>query len=149
MTHLRGAPATPRQAIFYGLLCAVVGGIIAGVGVGYGLKAVVFVAGAHKATGMVVRLEQNHSMFYPVIAFTTESGEQVEITNKQGTNPPTHKVEDKVEVLYPPDHPEQAQENSFVNLWLFPALPLAFGAFWLITGMVMIANGAWRLINNT
>ncbi len=149
MTHLHGAPASPRQAIFYGILCAVVGGIIAGVGLGFGLKTVAFVAQAHKATGMVVRLEVNRSMFYPVIAFTTDSGEQVVITNKQGTNPPTHKVEDRVEVLYLPDHPEQAQENSFVNLWLFPALPLGFGAFWLITGMVMIANGAWRLRNSS
>jgi hypothetical protein len=94
---------------------------------------VTFVAQAHKATGVVVRLEQTGSVFHPVIAFTTDSGQQVVITNKQGTNPPSHKVEDKVEVLYPPDHPEQAQENSFVNLWLFPALPLAFGGFWLIT----------------
>ena len=40
MTRLRGATATPRQAIFYGLLCALVGCVIAGVGLAFGFKTV-------------------------------------------------------------------------------------------------------------
>jgi hypothetical protein len=126
-----------------------VGGAIASVGLAYGLKAVAFVAQAQKVTGVVVRLEKTGTVFHPVIAFTTASGEQVVVTDKQGSNPPPHQVEDWVEVLYPSDHPQQAQENSFLNLWLLPALPLAFGAFWLITGAVMIADGARRLVNNS
>lgn len=44
-----------------------------------------------------------------------------------------------------PDHPELARENTFTGLWLNPALPLCFSAFFMITGLVFLADGLRRI----
>jgi Protein of unknown function (DUF3592) len=145
MTRLRGSRASPPQAIFYGVVCALAGVVFAGLGLFAGSQTLAFVLRARPATGTVIRLAQTGTVFHPVIDFTTAAGESVVITDTQGTNPPAHNLADQVEVLYLPDQPEHAQENSFLNLWLSPVLPLGFGAFWLITGGFMLVDGVTRL----
>jgi len=144
MPRMRGNQATPRQALFYGILILVAGLVFGGVALPFTLGTVSFVTQAQKTTGVVIRLAQENSTFHPVIAYTA-AGQSFVITDTQGSSPPAHQVNDKVEVLYLPSHPELGRENTFLALWLTPALPLAFAAFFLLTGIFVLVDGLRRL----
>jgi hypothetical protein len=148
MSRMRGGRATPGQSLFYGTLILVAGLVFGVVALPYTLETVRFVAQAHKTTGTVVRLAQQNSTFHLVIAYTV-NGQSFVITDTQGSNPPFHQVNDSVEVLYRPDQPDHGQDNSFLNIWLTPALPLAFAGFFLLTGLVVLADGLRRIGKNS
>ncbi len=144
MTRLRGAPATPLQAVIIGVLCALFGLGLLGVAGYFGYQSVSFVVNARTASGVVVSLEKSGSVYRPVVVFTTSDGRQVTLTDTHGTNPPSQKVNDTVEVYYLPDRPQQARLNSFLELWAGPVLLGAFAAFWLITGIASLSYGLGR-----
>lgn len=80
-------------------------------------------------------------MHKPVVAFTTEKGKRVIFTSMVGSNPPTYRKGDKVQVAYDRSNPKEAKIRAFTELYL---LPLIFGgigsvfftlgfAFWFVT----------------
>jgi hypothetical protein len=96
-----------------------------------------FVAGASHAVGTVVQLsvdrnDNGSTVYYPIVAFTTARGDSVTVRSKVGSNPPSWRVGDAVDVLYDPADPQGARLAGFFHLhigsFVFGILGLVFGA---------------------
>ncbi|MFI9307364.1 DUF3592 domain-containing protein [Streptomyces triculaminicus] len=112
-----------------GALCLVAGLIFAGVSVS-------FLTDAQRARGTVVALDwrEDHDggsrtahgddapAAYPVVEFTSADGTPRKFRDSAGSNPPSYKVGEQVEVLYRPDAPEDARIKGFLSLWLAPLI---------------------------
>ena len=98
-----------------------------------------FVAGAERATGTVIDLSVDFSsdgtVYYPVVRFTTAEGRTVEFRSSSGSSSQPD-VGDRVDVLYDPDDPQDAQLSGFFDLWLWTialgGLGFLFSAFALL-----------------
>ncbi len=102
-----------------------------------------FLTHAAPATGQVVKNEHRSSngktTCYPVIAFRTDRGQQIEFTSN-GSGLCAYAVGETVAVLYDPVAPSEANEDSFFGLWLLPLMlggmglgftGLGFTGWWL------------------
>ncbi|KJY41556.1 hypothetical protein VR41_12085 [Streptomyces sp. NRRL B-1568] len=119
-----------------GALCLVAGLIFTGISVS-------FLTDAKRAPGTVVALDWREDpdggsrtghaddapAAYPVIEFTSADGTPRRFRDSAGSNPPSYKVGEQVEVLYRPNSPEDARIKGFLSLWL---LPLIFGGIGLV-----------------
>jgi hypothetical protein len=65
--------------------------------------------------------------YYPVVEFTTASGERVRFTDGIGSLPPDYAVAARVRVLYDPADPRQARLVSWKRLWFVPSLFAVIG----------------------
>jgi len=88
------------------------------------------IATSQKAQGTVVGFERRSSKRghsdYPVIEFTTASGENRRFTTSGAGD---YAKGETVDVLYNADDPVEARVNAFIELWLGS---LALGAFGLL-----------------
>jgi hypothetical protein len=93
-------------------------------------------ATAVRAEGRVAELEYQRSSdgggtYKPVVRFRPEGAEEIEFRGTVGSNPPSFRKGEAVEVLYDPQAPERARINSFGQLWFVPVL---LGVFGLVFG---------------
>ena len=144
MTRIRGSTATPGQSIVIGVILGLIGLVILGFAARLSLQELQFVLGSRTASGTVVDLKPSGSVYDPVIRFTTADGRQVTFTDPQGSNPPSNKVGETVQVIYPAGAPQEARLNSFLDFWLSPLALTVFGAFFLISGIGGIYGGIQR-----
>ncbi|MDX2098999.1 MAG: DUF3592 domain-containing protein [Leptolyngbyaceae cyanobacterium bins.59] len=77
--------------------------------------------------------------YRPTIHFIDHTGEKVEFTSSVGTNPPSYSKGQKVEILYHPDEPENAQINDFGSLWGDSITLGGMGGGFLIIGMILMS----------
>ena len=94
-------------------------------------------AGAMPARGEVIRLVSSSdsdggTTYYPVISFTTDSGQRIEFKDNVGSNPPSARQGDVVSVLY---DPADARKSAMVDRGWLNQLPgiglMLFGAYLL------------------
>lgn len=122
-------------------VAALVGGIY------WGVKTQRFVASASRASGTVIELERRQSgddgpTYYPVIRFIDADGREVTFTSSTGSNPPSKREGDKVDVLYDPKNPNEAELNSFFALWFGPLMVGGlFGTIFPLVGVSVIIGG--------
>lgn len=99
-----------------------------------------FVAAASHARGTVVEIvahtRGSDTLFYPVVEFTTPEGQVVRFQDRNGSNPPAHRVGETVDVLYDPARPQVAAIASWKDLWLFSTILLGFGGLWVLLGVL-------------
>ena len=92
-----------------------------------------FIATAARADGVVIDLElsrsDDSSTYYPIVAFRTQDGQEIEYQSNTGTNPPSFRVGESVTVLYDPQDPYDARIEAFSELWLFSII---FGSVGLV-----------------
>lgn len=69
-----------------------------------------------KTTGEVIGLVGSDTK-KSVIRFSTPDGGVYTLESSVSSNPPQHRVGDKVSVLYQTDNPGDAKLNSFLDLW--------------------------------
>lgn len=74
----------------------------------------------------VTRLESSTSSeggttYSPVFRYTV-NGQEYEYESVNSSDPPSHEVGEVVTLLYNPDNPTKARENSFWELWLLPII---------------------------
>lgn len=92
--------------------------------------------GAH-ARGTVTALNRSGSVYFPVVAFKTADGTQIELVGKTGTSSPRFVKGQQVEVIYRSEDPNDAKIGTFLDLWgpaffltifgtIFSAISLAF-----------------------
>jgi hypothetical protein len=105
----------------------VVGVLAVAVGVVMFAQSRRFYASALHAPGKIVELEQKRDRkeitIFPVFSFVDQAGVSHVVHSKWGY--PTnwwwlarrHAVGDDVEVIYPPDDPENAKLNNFLSVW--------------------------------
>jgi Protein of unknown function (DUF3592) len=102
-----------------------------------------FVAGASVAQGTVVELVRSQSgsdspTYRPVVRFNASDGQAIEFTSKMGSNPPSYRKGEKVEVFYKPADPQNAMINGFFSLWGGPVIVGGLGAVFFLVG-----GGIW------
>lgn len=98
-----------------------------------------FTSTAQVATGEVVSLDQNRDGAKPIVRFTDRQGREVEFQSSVRSKPPSHELGERVQVLYDPAEPAEAELDGFISLWLGPLIVgglgtafFAIGAGWLL-----------------
>ncbi len=80
-----------------------------------------FVSRAATVQGTVVDLVRTpgskKTTFRPTVRFETADGEAVEFTSSVGSNPPSYRRGERVEVLYLPESPREAKLHDYFSLW--------------------------------
>jgi hypothetical protein len=145
MTHLRGSIATPRQAILLSIPLFLIGFFLLVPGVSGVVQALTDYQNSRTTSGQVVQLDVVNGVYKPVVVFRDSKGNRIQFTDPQGSKPAAYKVEDRVEVIYPPDHPEKAKINSLFEVWITPLLPIFCSGFWLVSASVFLGGGISRL----
>lgn len=108
-------------------------GLLAGAGVVY-FNTSEFVAAARPAQGTVVALKSGA----PEVRFRAQDGREVQFTSSVSSKPPAYSVGERVEVLYRPDRPEDAEVNSLMALWLGVIILGALGSGFSLVGAGII-----------
>ncbi len=117
-----------------GLILLVVGGFLAS-------KTSRFLASAIEAAGEVVDItsyedDEGQTMYRPVIRFTTQDGQEHEITGSTSSSW-APELGREVTVLYNPDSPRNADLKGFTNQWLAPSIFLGLGGLFFVLGVVL------------
>jgi hypothetical protein len=95
----------------------------------------IFLASAESAPGTVIGLRahvssghgRSHSHTWrPVVRYTAE-GASYTFESSVGSKPPAYEAGDRVEVRYPPGHPDQGRLDSLIELWFAPAIKAVLG----------------------
>lgn len=80
-----------------------------------------FVAEATRAEGTVVELIRSESSssatYKPVVNFVSQKGEKIEFVSSVSSNPPSYSKGQKVEILYLPAEPQNAEINGLFSIW--------------------------------
>jgi len=117
--------------------------VLVGVAIHQGAQIARLEAIGLRAQGEVVGLKSESSSgsstYHAIVRFRTEKNALVEFKDSIGTNPPSHRVGDKVTVVYLADDPWKeviVDRGTFWN-WAIPALLLAGAVllFWLLLVM--------------
>jgi uncharacterized protein len=87
------------------------------------------------------RTTDDGSMYYPVFSFSDKNGNSHIIHSKTGSYPPAYKRGDTVSIFYDPQIPEKTKLNSFVCLWLGPAISGALGLIPVLIGALILFLG--------
>ena len=83
------------------------------------------------ARGTVTALSRSGSAYFPVVAFKTAEGTQIEFVGKSGSSSPTFVKGQQVEVIYRPENPNNAKINTFLDLWAPPYSSQFSGQYFL------------------
>jgi len=130
------------------VIFGMIGIIMGAVGIGVYMSTQNMLAHATKVTGTVVDLQYQrggrNSVYYPIVKFQTAEGKVIQDRANFGSDPPSHKTGDLVEIVYDPQSPEKSwQINSWWDLYFLPAL---FSLFGVIFTSVAAIVGYFTLI---
>ncbi len=78
---------------------------------------------------------EDNDVYFPSITFKSKEGELIHFTSNVGSNPPSHRVGETVEILYDPSDPNKAQINDTFELWLAPIITGFIGAIFTLIGL--------------
>jgi hypothetical protein len=98
-----------------------------------------FIRSAERTTGTVTDLVRDSdsdgsTVYYPVIAFRTSAGADVTFRSNTGSNPPSYRVGESVEVLYDPADPQRARTSGYFALHIGSFVLTVLGAVWGLIG---------------
>ena len=83
-----------------------------------------FLRSAVPVVGTVVALRETGgdagSTRAPVVEFTNQMGETFTLNSRMSSDPPAHRVGDRLAVLYLPIHPESARADHPAEFWMAP-----------------------------
>lgn len=71
----------------------------------------------------------------------TDGNRMITVKSKTASNPPSFRLGEKVEMLYPPGHPEEAIANTFMELYMASIVIGVIGAVMGIMGLLMRKGG--------
>ena len=113
----------------------------------FGMKEIIqanrFVSGAEQTDGIVIEMNEKPTKYYPRVRFQTRTGETIEFSSGNGSNPPLYEVNDPVTVLYHPANPRVAVIDSFIEIWLGPFIYAGLGLLLLIASGVGWIKSKW------
>lgn len=120
--------------------------ILLAVSVWYTYSSYMFYSNGVEVQGTVIRLESSHSSeggttYSPVFRYTVD-GQQYEYESVNSSSLPSNEVGDVETLLYNPDKPEKARQNSFWELWLLPCIlcPVSFIMIILSIGIPLLVR---------
>lgn len=93
-----------------------------------------------RSTGKVIQLNKPGSSRYftPVVQFETPDHKTITASCKTGSNPPTHKVNDSVTVIFRATSPEDIYLDEPLELWLAASILGGIGSIFLLVGGGML-----------
>jgi hypothetical protein len=102
------------------------------------------------AEGRVAQLipltdHKGKAMFYPIVEFRTAEGQTIRFQGSTGSNPPTYRVGEKVQVRYDPQSPESAVIDSW-DLWLPSTILIGAGGFFVLLGFLFVLDALAALL---
>ena len=98
-----------------------------------------FIAHGEHARGTVTGFRRSRSSYYyPVVAFKTAEGTQIEFVENNGSSSPAFVKGQQVEVIYMPENPNNAKINTFSDLWALPLFLAIFGTIFSLVGFAVI-----------
>lgn len=110
---------------------------------------------AVKAQGTVVEIVsrrttsggERKTYFYPVVEFRTPAGDVIRFTESStGSNPPSYRVGQTVNILYNPQTPQDARIDSW-DLWIPSIIAMSVGGIFTLIGVRGILNALGRPLN--
>ena len=125
---------TPRQTRTGGWILVGIGIAILAGGAFWVKRTNDFVGSAASAKGTVVEMvehrdDRGKSLYSPRVRFQTQDGKDREFTSTVGSNPPSFRTGEEVEILYDAASPAGAVIKAFSTLWLFPIAVCGAGLF--------------------
>lgn len=93
---------------------------------------------AINAKGNVSKLVVIDSKFYPEVTFLNSKNETHQFISNSGCKPACYKEGETVNVLYLPNHPEEAQLNTFLSLWVPTILICGIGVVFIVFSLFQI-----------
>jgi hypothetical protein len=111
-----------------------------------------FIKRASHAAGTVVDLQFSRGSdgggaYYPLVAFRDVRGDSFVVRSHAGSNPPSWRRGDAVDVLYDPADPQGARIGSFFQLHLGSFISSTFALVWsLIGGIWLFVDRRGRLV---
>jgi len=130
----------PRAGRLIFVIFAVVGSVMLAAALLLCLRTSNFLRSAATADGTVIENVGSRN-YHARVRFRTNSGQELTFVSSTGTNPPSYRVGESVQVFYDPDDPTHASINGFVSLWL---LPLIFGGMGVVFGSVGFIPFVWQ-----
>jgi len=137
-----GSSNNPRKKLNAAFLLLPLGAVVLMLaGIWYLYSSYMFYANGVKVQATVVRLEESSSSdsgisFSPVFRYTVD-GKDYEYESINASNPPTHEVGEVTTLLYDPNNPARARENSFWELWLLPVILCPVSFFMMILSVAI------------
>ncbi len=117
------------------------GGVFGGVGLALLVAAIVavhstlsFRAVALAAPGSVVDFDSGK----PVVEFVDRDGHSQRVVGAVSSTPPAYELGESVTVRHPPDHPEQARIDGFMESWFAAILLSGMGSIFAAIGAAFV-----------
>ncbi|MCB9109632.1 MAG: DUF3592 domain-containing protein [Anaerolineales bacterium] len=115
--------------------------VTAAIGVWYTYTSFVFYTTGERVQATVVRLEESYSSdtgatYSPVYSYTVD-GQNYEYESINSSDPPTRRVGETATLLYDPENPAKARENSFWELWLLPFILCPASIFMVVLSIAI------------
>jgi hypothetical protein len=130
----------PRKKLGAAFLLLPISAVIMfGLSIWYAYSSFMFYNNGVQVEGTVVRLASSGGSdiaYSPVFRYTVD-GVDYEYESVNSSNPPTHRVGDVTTLLYDPDNPAKARENSFWELWLIPVILCPVSIMMLMLSIVI------------
>ncbi len=121
-----------------------IGILFATVGITTGLNNHSFVKKAISTQGIVINnlhdSTKSSNSYYPLVKFTTRTGETVVFESKVGSSSPEYTKGERVEILYHPQKPNAAMINTWIHLWFFPMILSGTGSLAVFIGASLLAT---------
>lgn len=76
-----------------------------------------FLDAAVPAVGTVTGFESGAEVHFPIVAYETHDGQDVEVRMPFGSDPPRFVKGEKVDILYAPEDPQRVELNEWLSLW--------------------------------
>ena len=99
-----------------------------------------FIQQAAIQTGTVVAIEQSESkdsyVYHPVVKFVTADNQAIKFRSSIGSNPPSYRIGESVDVIYIPAEPHKAKINSFMSLWFVEIIVAGIGSIFFLIGAI-------------
>lgn len=139
-------------ALFVPLMFAVVGTVFLVGGIRSTVEFAAFRRRAVHCGGVVTDLRRvwqaSHSsrsssgqyIYYPVLAFRTVDGRDVQTVARVGTNPPAHRPGDQVAVQYDPRDPSRAYAGKALTARVLPVVFALVGGAFAVGGITMVVR---------
>lgn len=116
------------------------GVIMLGIGLWFGYSSYEFYSTGIQVEGTVVRLAvvsgDDGASYSPVFRYAVD-GREYEYESINASSPPTHSVGDIQPLLVDPEDPGRARANSFLELWLLPAVLVPTAVFMLLLAIII------------
>jgi hypothetical protein len=108
-----------------------------------GMERANFLETALKTDGKVIELIESRSddsyVYYPRVEFSlTGTDRVISFRHESGSNPPSYKVGEKVQVLYDPENPHDAIIDGGLMNWLATGLVAGFGILFTFAGITSV-----------